>query len=147
MLTIGQSGSMSSMLIWIIILIVIVIIGGFVIFTLRRKMLDQGASASVGASGLLDHLHQMHKSGQIDDAEFESARSAVLRRVQDDFESMKNDKAKPADPFLDGLDLDTNHTRADFADYSGFVCKLCGILDDPNWYFVPMRARVFGRRR
>jgi len=106
MLTIGQSGSMSSMLIWIIILIVIVIIGGFVIFTLRRKMLDQGASASVGASGLLDHLHQMHKSGQIDDAEFESARSAVLRRVQDDFESMKNDKAKPADPFLDGLDLD-----------------------------------------
>ena len=104
--TLGQSGSISSMLLWIIILIVVVSIGGFIVFTLRRKMLDHDNSTTVGASGLLDHLHQMHKSGQIDDAEFASARSAILRQVQDDLESKKGGKTQAVDPLLDGLDLD-----------------------------------------
>jgi len=95
------------MLVWIIILIVIVGIGGLIIMNLRRKMLDKDSSASVGSSGLLDHLHQMHKSGEIDDAEFASARSAVLRQVQDDIETRQEPETKPTDPLLDELDLDS----------------------------------------
>ncbi len=105
-LILGQSGSISSVVIWAVVLLVVAIVGGVVIFKVRRQMLDHDATTSVGSSGLLDHLHQMHKSGQMDDAEFASARNAVLRQVQDDMESQKSSKAKPKDSFLDGLDLD-----------------------------------------
>jgi len=107
-LIIGQSGSISSMLIWIIVLIVIVLIGGFIIFNLRRRMLLNDDSVSAGSSGLLDHLQQMHRSGQIDDEEFAKARNAIIRQVQEDMDARKRAETKPADPLLD--DLDSFHT-------------------------------------
>lgn len=78
------------MLMWILILIVVVLIGGFIVFTLRRRMLSHDDSVSVGSSGLLDHLHQMHKSGEIDDEEFARARSSILMKVQEDMDARKS---------------------------------------------------------
>lgn len=109
-LILGQSGSISSMLIWIIVLIVIVLIGGFIIFNLRRRMLLNDDSVSAGSSGLLDHLHQMHKSGQIDDEEFAKARNAIIHQVQEDMDARMRAETKPTDPLLDDLDaFDTDH--------------------------------------
>lgn len=88
--TLGQSGSMSSMFVWIVVLIVIAVVGGTVIFNVRRRMLASDDSVSVGSSGLLDHLHQMHKNGEIDDEEFARARSSILKSVQDNIESKKS---------------------------------------------------------
>ncbi len=85
-----SSSSVSSMLMWILILIVVVLIGGFIVFTLRRRMLSHDDSVSVGSSGLLDHLHQMHKSGEIDDEEFARARSSILMKVQEDMDARKS---------------------------------------------------------
>lgn len=81
------------MLVWIVILIVFVLIGGVVIFALRRRMLSNEEGASVGSSGLLDHLHQMHRAGEIDDEEFARARSAILMKIQDDMQSNNTDSA------------------------------------------------------
>jgi uncharacterized membrane protein len=84
-----STSSVSSMLMWILILIVVVLIGGFIVFTIRRRMLSQDDSVSVGSSGLLDHLHQLHKSGEIDDEEFARARSSILMKVQEDMDARK----------------------------------------------------------
>lgn len=109
MLTLGQSGSMSSMLVWIVVLIAIAIVGGTVIFNVRRRMLASDDSVSIGSSGLLDHLHQMHRSGEMDDEEYALARNAILRKVQDDMESKKTSGSKGKDlSFLDGMDLDNS---------------------------------------
>ncbi len=107
MLTLGQSGSMSSMLVWIVVLIVVAIVGGVLIFSIRRRMLAGDDSVSVGSSGLLDHLHQMHRSGEMDDEEYARARNAILRKVRDDVEPSKRGESKGKDlSFLDGADLD-----------------------------------------
>jgi uncharacterized membrane protein len=89
-MVLAQSGSMTSMLVWIVILIAVVLIGGIIVFTLRRRMLSHDDSVSVGSSGLLDHLHQLHKSGQMDDEEFARARSAILMQVQEDMDARKS---------------------------------------------------------
>lgn len=93
-LVIAQSGSVTSMLLWIVILIGVVLIGAVLVFTLRRRMLSNDDSVSVGSSGLLDHLHQMHKSGQMDDEEFARARSAILMQVQEDMDARKSGDAE-----------------------------------------------------
>ncbi len=82
------------MLLWIVILIGVVLIGGILVFTLRRRMLSNDDSVSVGSSGLLDHLHQLHKSGQMDDEEFARARSAILMQVQEDMDARKSGDAE-----------------------------------------------------
>jgi uncharacterized membrane protein len=108
-LLLGQSGSISSMLIWIIILIVIVFVGALVIFNLRRRMLLNDENTNMGSSGLLDHLYQMHKSGQIDDEEFAKARNAIIHQVQEDMDARMRAETKPTDSLLDDIDsLDTD---------------------------------------
>ncbi len=82
------------MLLWIVILIGVVLIGAILVFTLRRRMLSNDDSVSVGSSGLLDHLHQLHKSGQMDDEEFARARSAILMQVQEDMDARKSGDAE-----------------------------------------------------
>lgn len=100
---------MSSMLLWIVVLIAIAIVGGTVIFNVRRRMLSSDDSVSIGSSGLLDHLHQMHRSGEMDDEEYARARNAIIRKVQDDMESKKTSGSKGTDlSFLDGIDLDNS---------------------------------------
>tara|TARA_R110000868_G_scaffold241497_2_gene496358 strand:- start:108758 stop:109111 length:354 start_codon:yes stop_codon:yes gene_type:complete len=103
-LTLGQSGSVPSMLLWIVVLIVVVGIGGFVIMNLRRRMLSNDDSISTGSSGLLDHLHQMHRSGEIDDQEFANARNAVLRQVEVDMEARKKPAEVKKPSILDHVD-------------------------------------------
>lgn len=109
----AQSGAAaSSTLFWVVVLLVIVGIGGFVIATIRRRMLMGDDSMNAGPSGLLDHLHAMHKAGEIDDEEFARARSSVLMKVQDDLEAKlaAKEAAKkgrvPDNGLLDGLDED-----------------------------------------
>lgn len=104
MLTLGQSGYAFSVVVWVGVLIVVVLIGSVVIFKIRRQMLEQDDSMNVGSSGLLDHLHQMQRSGEIDAEEFSKARSAILRRVQEDAEDRKNAKPASKPSILDGLD-------------------------------------------
>lgn len=94
------------MLVWIVVLIAIALVGGTVIFNVRRRMLASDDSVSVGSSGLLDHLHQMHKNGEIDDEEFARARNSILKNVQDDIESRKKSNDAKDLSFLDGVDLD-----------------------------------------
>lgn len=97
------------MLVWIVVLIAIAIVGGTVIFNVRRRMLSSDDSISVGSSGLLDHLHQMHRSGEMDDEEFARARNAILKKVQDDMESKKTSGSKAKDlSYLGGVDLDNS---------------------------------------
>lgn len=113
MLILGQSGSMSSMLVWIVVLIAIAIVGGTVIFNVRRRMLASDDSVSVGSSGLLDHIHQLHKDGEIDDDEFARARSSILKNIQNNIDSKKLAAEKAANgdkdlSFLDGVDLDNS---------------------------------------
>ena len=103
-LTLGQSGSALSVMFWVGVLLVVVIIGGAVIFKLRRQMLEHDDSMNVGSSGLLDHLHQLQKTGQIDAEEFSKARGAILRRVQEDAEERQTPKPGTKPSILDGLD-------------------------------------------
>jgi len=103
-LTLGQSGSMSSMIIWILVLIGVALAGGLVIFALRRRMLSQDEQASAGPSGLLEHLRGLHKSGELNDEEFARAREAVLRQVQESMESRKAAQNKPTPSILDDLE-------------------------------------------
>ena len=92
------------MLFWILALIVAVILGGLILLAIRRRMLIHDDSMSVGSSGLLDHLHQMHRDGEIDDDEFANARKAVLRQVQEDMDAHQKPNSEP-NPFdLDGFD-------------------------------------------
>ena len=85
------------MLVWILILIFFVLIGGAIIFMLRRRVLSNDDGTSVGSSGLLDHLHQMHRAGEIDDEEFARARSAILMQIQDDMHEDQSDPSTRTD--------------------------------------------------
>jgi len=94
------------MLFWILALIVTVFVGGLILLAIRRRMLIHDESISVGSSGLLDHLHQMHKDGEINDDEFAHARKAILRQVQEDMDAHKKLNSEP-NPFdLEGFDSD-----------------------------------------
>ncbi len=105
-LLLGQSGSVSSVMLWVAVLLFVVFIGAVVIFKLRRQMLERDDANSVGSSGLLDHLHQMQKSGQIDAEEFAKARSAILRRVQEDFDDQQKPDRGDKPSILDEFDID-----------------------------------------
>jgi len=118
--TLAQSGSAAgSTFFWVVVLVVVVVIGGFIIFNVRRRILLRDDSASVGSSGLLDHLHALHKAGEIDDEEFARARSSVLMKVQDDLESKlaakeAAKKGRGSDAkLLEGLDNDLKQHESD----------------------------------
>ncbi len=111
--TLGQSGvlaeglavvlaesSIGSMLFWVVLLIAVVIVGGVLAMTVRQKMLELDDSSSVGASGLLDHLHELHRSGKMSDEEFASARTAILNSVQDEIQDRQEEKSRGEKPDL-----------------------------------------------
>ncbi len=104
--TLGQSGTGTSMLFWILALIAVALLGGLIIFTIRRRMLSHDDSISIGSSGLMDYIRQLHESGEIDDDEFSRARSAILRQVQEDVDNRKESKTKPNPLDLGDLDID-----------------------------------------
>ncbi len=73
-----QGGSsVGSILLWSVLLMVLVFAGAFAINALRKWML--GDSATDAGEGLSLHsLREMHASGEMSDAEFESAKAALL---------------------------------------------------------------------
>ncbi len=103
--TLGQSGSVGSMLVWVVVLLVFVFVGAMVIYRVRGQMLSGGETPSENSAGLLEHLRDMNKSGQLSDEEFAQARSAVLGKVQEDFDA-RQERAKESKPNIGGLDLE-----------------------------------------
>jgi hypothetical protein len=65
---------------WLLVLLGVIIVGGVIIFLARRYMQSGGASQAVGFT--LHDLRQMHGAGEINDEEFERAKSQMIGRLK-----------------------------------------------------------------
>jgi len=93
------------MLVWVVVLLVIVFVGAMVIYRVRGQMLAGGETQSENSAGLLEHLRDLNRSGQLSDEEFAKARSALLGKVQEDLDA-RQERSKERPPKIGGLDLD-----------------------------------------
>lgn len=73
--------------IWSLVLIATVVAGFLLVSLLRRRLRQPDQTAGAGFS--LDELRQLHRSGQLSDAEFERARSKLVAGLQRDARRMK----------------------------------------------------------
>lgn len=89
-LTLAQPGSgpAGTAVVWVLILIGAAIAGGFVIMMVRRKMLEPEGN-DIGSEGLFDSLRRMRESGELSQAEYETARRRIIEQATEG-------KARPA---------------------------------------------------
>ena len=71
--------SASEVIPWLILFIGLVLAGGVLIFYVRRWMRSDGGKSEVGFT--LQDLREMHARDDLSDAEFQSARAAMIGRV------------------------------------------------------------------
>lgn len=60
--------------------IVVLMLGGVAIMLLRKKVLEKD-TAGASAAGLMEQLREMHRRGEISDAEYEQTRRTMASRV------------------------------------------------------------------
>lgn len=73
-----QSGvQLGPLLMWIGVLIVVVLLGFMVVLTLRKRLMDDGASQADSPFMLAD-LRRMHHQGDLSDEQYERARQRLI---------------------------------------------------------------------
>lgn len=77
----GAERSASEVIPWLILFIGIVLVGGVLIFYVRKWMKGGGFDSSGSAGFTLQELRDMHARGELTDAEFHSARAAMIGRL------------------------------------------------------------------
>ncbi|HVU62743.1 MAG TPA: SHOCT domain-containing protein [Phycisphaerales bacterium] len=76
-----EKASMASRVIWATIIAVPpLVIAGTVLVYLRKKTLDQQTESNAAAS-LMEQLREMHRRGEISDAEYEQTRKSMASRL------------------------------------------------------------------
>lgn len=93
-LPLAQSGSSAAVgvLPWIVALIVAVVVGGYIIMTLRRRLLSDRPDATAG--GLFQDLEAMHRRGELSDEELARAKRAVTERILGEQDALKARRAQ-----------------------------------------------------
>jgi hypothetical protein len=67
---------------WSLVILVLLIVGMMAAVRLRRKLKQEDVTAAPVAGFTLSDLRQMHRAGQITDAEFEKAKEKVVLAAQ-----------------------------------------------------------------
>jgi hypothetical protein len=78
----AQSSANTRALFWIGVLIVFTLAAGLVLMAMRRKLFQQQDAADETAS-LMDQLRAMRQRGELTEAEFNTARTAMRLRMSD----------------------------------------------------------------
>ena len=69
------------LVLWVLVLIVVVLVGGAALMWLRRALLNRPQQGPTGEGLMLADLRDMHRRGEISEAEFERARGVILRQA------------------------------------------------------------------
>jgi len=71
-----------------------IVFGAIVIFTLRRNLFSNDQSVNAPGGGLLEHLDEMKRSGQITQSEYDSTRASIIDAAKNRFEQSRVEQAK-----------------------------------------------------
>lgn len=81
---------------WLLLLLGVIIVGGAIIYVARRRI-NAGAAEDSGGFTLHD-LREMHKAGEISDAEFTRAKAHMIGRLAATAESADHPETPPGNP-------------------------------------------------
>jgi hypothetical protein len=71
-----------------------IVFGGIIIFTLRRNLFSNNQSVNAPGGGLLEHLDEMKRSGQITQSEYDSTRASIIDTAKNRFAEAKIEQDK-----------------------------------------------------
>lgn len=89
-------------LLWVGILIVFVLAAGLVLMAMRRKLFSREDAADETA-GLMDQLRAMRQRGELTEAEFNTARTAMRARMSEALDKRTADRAPKRSPEAQAL--------------------------------------------
>ena len=95
--TLLAQSSAGSVFVWSLILIVLIVIGAAAVMRLRRWLKEDDTTPSGGIGFTLSDLRQLHKQGQMTDAEFERARAKMVEAGRAMAAKMPHPLSRPND--------------------------------------------------
>ena len=93
--TLAQNSGTASVFVWSFILIILIVIGAAGVMRLRRWLKEDDAPTG-GIGFTLSDLRELHKQGQMTDAEFERARAKMVEAGRAMAAKMPHPLARPS---------------------------------------------------
>lgn len=82
MLTIAQSGIDPKLWLYFLLLLAVLFVGAIVIFAIRRAMFThENSDLGSAGGGLLEHLDEMKRTGQITNEEYKTTRQSIIKNA------------------------------------------------------------------
>jgi hypothetical protein len=92
----AQENALSSVFVWSLVLVAVVI-GGFWLVSILKRRLKSGDDEPASIGFTLSDLREMHRSGQLSDAEFERARTKMAASLKKDLKQAPVSRQSRAD--------------------------------------------------
>jgi uncharacterized membrane protein len=91
-IALAQSSIDPKIWLYFALLLVVLFIGAIIIFALRRKLFSQDDhSASSAGGGLMEHLDNMLKSGEITKEEYDITRRTIINKAVEQMDKTPTD--------------------------------------------------------